>query len=156
MKLTRKAEYAIRAMVDIASRSGEARVTAKEIALRQDIPPVFLTQVIGELKNSGLLNTTKGAGGGITLGITPARINVREIIEAIEGPIALNDCLMGENGCARKSSCQIHDMWSQAQAKMVSVLESTSLADLISSKKRAADPALGPGTKVSNEVEIEV
>lgn len=156
MKLTRKAEYAIRAMVDVATHQGSGRVTAKEVAARQDVPPVFLTQVIGELKNSGLLSTSKGAGGGIALNTDPARINVRQIIQAIEGPIALNDCLLGETGCSRKPTCQIHDMWAQAQAKMLSVLDATTLADLISSRDKTSGAIPAAGTKVSNEVEVEV
>ncbi|PIX51604.1 Rrf2 family transcriptional regulator, partial [Candidatus Aquicultor secundus] len=95
MQLTRRAEYGIRAMVDLAANSESQPVMSKDIAARQDIPVKFLVQIVPDLKSAGLIYTVRGNGGGIYLGKRPVEINLRQIVEAIEGPIALNQCLLG-------------------------------------------------------------
>ncbi len=157
MQLTRRAEYGIRAMVDLAANSESQPVMSKDVAVRQDIPIKFLIQIIPDLKSAGLIYTVRGNGGGIYLAKQTAEINLRQIVEAIEGPIALNQCLLGENGCARKPGCSVHDVWRQAQSQMLSVLESTTLARLAETKKAPQVPRVTDRVlRVSNETEVEV
>jgi len=157
MRLTRKAEYAIRAMVDLAANYHTQPVMSKEIAARQDIPANFLIQIIPELKSSGLIHTARGNGGGIYLSKEPSEVSMKDIIEAIEGPIALNQCLAGDNHCSRKPTCPAHVAWNLAQIQMLSVLEATTLSTLTGSM---TNPARGRSSnhenKVGNEVEIEI
>ncbi|MCL6472290.1 MAG: Rrf2 family transcriptional regulator [Firmicutes bacterium] len=156
MRLTRKAEYAIRAMVDLATNYNQQPVMSKEIAVRQDIPVKFLIQIIPDLKSSGLIHTSRGNGGGIYLAKKPSEINIKHIVEAIEGPIALNNCLTGDSACSRKQSCSLHKVWRLAQEQMVSVLESTTLAALTLKRIPAADGLTDSNSQVSNETEIDV
>lgn len=156
LQLTRRAEYAIRAMVDLAANYDDQPVMSRKIASRQDIPLKFLIQIIPDLRSAGLIHTVRGSGGGIFMSKKPTEINIRQIVEAIEGPISLNQCLTGEKGCSRKSHCSIHGMWRLAQDRMVSVLESTTLSELTASKgirKEEIPPVLVP---IDNETEIEV
>lgn len=130
MQLTRRAEYAIRALLDLTLHQNEQPVMSKQIAARQDIPIKFLFQIIPELKSAGLIVTTRGNGGGIYMNRRPDNVNIRQIVEAIEGPFAINKCLIGRDSCNRKPSCPLHKVWQDAQESMLAVLESTTLAGL--------------------------
>src|SRR3990172_2717006 len=157
MQLTRRAEYAIRAMFDVTLNAGERPIMSKEIAARQDIPVKFLNQIIPELKSAGLLYTVRGNRGGIGLSRSADAISVRQIVEAIEGPIALTLCLSASDGCVRADACPVHEMWQEAQEKMVTVLETTTLARLAGTA--ATDrpiPHQEERTRLGNEIEIEV
>jgi Rrf2 family protein len=103
---------------------------SKQIATRQGVPIKFLFQIIPDLKEAGLIVTTRGNGGGIYLNKQPGTITIRRIVEAIEGPFAINQCLIGKDSCDRKPSCPLHNVWRDAQEGMLKVLESTTLADL--------------------------
>ncbi|HEY3374965.1 MAG TPA: Rrf2 family transcriptional regulator [Candidatus Aquicultor sp.] len=156
MRLTKKAEYATRTMLELAKHYGGRPVMAKDIAVRQDIPQKFLTQVIVELKGAGLVGTIRGTGGGTFLSVAPHRVNLRQIVEVFEGPIALNECLHSKNDCSHAGACPMYDVWRLAQAKMLSVLESTTLADLISKQDGAAVDHTTSAPRISNEIEVEV
>ncbi len=152
MQLTKKAEYALRAMCDLAEHSDSQPIMSKDIATRQDIPLKFLNQIVPALRGSDLIYAVRGNGGGIYLSRRPDEVNMREIIEAIEGPVALNACLIGEKGCDRKLHCPIHGTWRLAQSQMLAVLESTTLEKLIRQK-----PVRTKSTpqRLINEMEIE-
>jgi Rrf2 family protein len=130
LQLTRRAEYAIRALLDITLHQNEQPIMSKHIAARQDVPIKFLFQIIPDLKGAGLIVTTRGNGGGIYLNKKPSEVTVRQIVEAIEGPFAINQCLIGRNSCSRKPACPLHDVWRKAQEGMLAVLESTTLESL--------------------------
>jgi Rrf2 family iron-sulfur cluster assembly transcriptional regulator len=115
VKLTRQGEYAIRATLELARNYGRGLLSAKEVASKQEIPLMFLPKILSTLTKNGLIVSQRGAGGGIRLSRPAAEITVREVIEAIEGPFALNACL-GEAGfCGRKPACKVHQMWLRAQ-----------------------------------------
>ncbi|HCH00069.1 MAG: hypothetical protein A2074_05280 [Candidatus Aquicultor primus] len=161
MQLTRRAEYAIRTMLDIASNLDDQPLMSKEIAARQDIPPNFLIQIVPELRSAGLIHTVRGSGGGIYLTKKPSEITLRYIVEAIEGPIALNQCLIGDASCERKPRCPVHEVWALAQKQMLAVLEATTLAGLVdqSQSGKKASKTSAPtdvAGKINNEVELEV
>ncbi|MBS3909116.1 MAG: Rrf2 family transcriptional regulator [Actinobacteria bacterium] len=148
-------------MLDIASNLDEQPLMSKEIAARQDIPPNFLIQIVPELRSAGLIHTVRGSGGGIYLTKKPSEISLRYIVEAIEGPIALNQCLIGEASCSRKSKCPIHEVWGLAQKQMLAVLEATTLAGLMDQsqtgkKAGKTSAATAVSAKINNEVELEV
>jgi Rrf2 family protein len=135
MQITRKAEYAIRMMLDLALNSTGKPVQTKEIAARQEIPLKFLPHIVAELNHAGLVGTARGREGGIWLLRRPDKINIKQIVEAIQGPIALNQCLISEQSCVRRASCVIYGLWYEAQRQLVSVLKGTSLKDLVDAKQ---------------------
>lgn len=133
--ISRGAEYAIRAMLDVAAAEGRAQETTKEVAERQGIPKVFLPKIVQRLVQAGLLRAHRGPSGGIALSRPPGEINMRQIIEAMDGPIALNTCLILPGECPRESICPIHEIWVKTQDDLLSGLESITLSKLVARGK---------------------
>jgi Rrf2 family protein len=133
--ISRGAEYAIRAMLDVAAAEGRAQETTKEVAEHQGIPKVFLPKIVQRLVQAGLLRAHRGPAGGIALSRPPGEINMRQIIEAMDGPIALNACLILPGECPRQSICPVHEIWVKTQQSLLTSLESVTLADLVARGK---------------------
>lgn len=130
MELSRRGDYAVRAMLDVAARPADRMTVTKEIALRQDIPPVFLTKIVSSLSQAGLLRTYRGVEGGVALGKPADQISLLQIIEAVDGPIYINRCLIGPGECDQDQTCPAHELWVQAQGELLGLLANKSLADL--------------------------
>jgi Rrf2 family protein len=122
-------------MLDVASTDEKTVARTKEVAEHQGIPKVFLPKIVQRLVHAGLLRAHKGAAGGITLSGPANGINLRQIIEAIDGPVALNSCLILPNECPRLSICPIHEVWVKAQEDLLSSLEGMTLDRLASRRK---------------------
>jgi Rrf2 family iron-sulfur cluster assembly transcriptional regulator len=133
--ISRAAEYAVRAILDVAAIDDKSVARTKQVAERQGIPRVFLPKIVQRLVQAGLLRAHKGAAGGITLARPASRINLRQIIEAIDGPIALNNCLILPDECPRLSICPVHEVWVKAQQDLLSSLEGMTLDRLVSRRK---------------------
>lgn len=136
MRLTRRGEYAVRAMLELAWSSDGSLVRSHDIAERQDIPPKFLPQIVNDLARAGLIATVRGAAGGVRLARPASGISVAEIVEVAEGPLALNECLLADDVCERKERCPVAPVWGKAQQALLDVLGSTTLEQLA-----AAHPA---------------
>lgn len=132
MKLSRLADYAIRAVVHLASKedSEERRATISEIAKAQKIPQSFLAKVMQSLTRGGLVIAQRGKTGGFSLAREGSKITVRNIIEAVEGPIIFNRCLVRPGSCEIDTFCGSHFVWIEAQEAIVKVLESHTAADM--------------------------
>lgn len=133
--ISRGAEYAIRAMLDVAAAEGGVRETTREVAEHQGIPKVFLPKIVQRLVQAGLLRAHRGPAGGIALSRPPDQINMRQIIEAMDGPIALNTCLLLPGECPRESICPVHEIWVKTQDDLLSGLESITLSKLVARGK---------------------
>ncbi len=133
MQLTSRTEYAVRAMVDLARLEG-GQATAKEIAKRQDIPPKFLPQIMVDLSRAGLVQGTRGSGGGVRLAVDPAKVSLRRIVDAIEGPMALFGCLEEGGVCRRQGQCEVQHVWAWAQSRFLKALEDFTLYDLVAGR----------------------
>ncbi|KAA0275849.1 MAG: Rrf2 family transcriptional regulator [Anaerolineales bacterium] len=130
MQITRQADYAVRAVLHLA-RNGETRTATSVIAEEQKIPPSFLAKIISQLSIAGLLHTSRGARGGVTLARDPREITLLEVIEAIDGPIQLNECV-GETGvCTFDANCPLRPVWCEAQEELVGRLKGTNFADML-------------------------
>lgn len=130
MQLTSRTEYAVRAMLDLAGLDGK-QATAKDIAKRQDIPPKFLPQIMVDLGRAGLVQGTRGSGGGVRIAVDPAKITIRRIVDALEGPMALYACLEDATACRRHGRCEVQHLWSWAQARFLDALEDFTLQDVL-------------------------
>lgn len=130
MVLSRGADYAIRAMLDVAGRLEDKKTVTERIAMRQDVPAAFLSKVVAQLTQAGLLRTHRGAAGGVELGRASDDINVRQIVEAVQGPVVLNLCTDPYNGCPRSAMCPVFGVFDEAQKKVDAVLEGAILASL--------------------------
>lgn len=129
MQITRQADYALRAMLYLAKLPPNERAATSQIAETKKIPPSFLAKIISQLSIAGLIHTSRGARGGVTLAREAKEISVLEVVEAIDGPIALNECTVSPEGCPFSEDCPIHDLWCGTQADLVQKLRSTSFAD---------------------------
>ena len=131
MQITRQADYAVRAVLYLARQENAERAATSAIAKEQRIPPSFLAKIISQLSIAGLLHTSRGARGGVTLAREAKDISLLEVVEAIDGPIQLNECASDENNCLFSRGCPLHSVWCEAQEKLVTQLKSTNFADLI-------------------------
>jgi Rrf2 family protein len=110
-----------------------------QVAAAEELPESYLAKIFQDLARSRLLISHRGAKGGFSLVNDPQEINLLQIIEAVEGPIALAPCLDIREGCDRVDLCEIYDALDSAQAQMISVLEGTSLADLVAKPNGSRD-----------------
>ena len=108
----------MRAMMDIAAPHPTERMIVSEIAKRQDIPPSFLAKIVPLLARAGLVRTSLGATGGVTLAASPKEISLLQIIEAIDGPLALNLCSLNPSDCRQYVTCAACQVWGKAQAQL--------------------------------------
>ena len=129
--VSRGADYAIRAMLDVASQAEGSRTVTEQIAQRQEIPGAFLSKVVAQLTQSGLLRTQRGASGGVFLGRAAEEINIREVLEAVQGPVVLNLCTGPYDGCSRADTCPAHPLFRQAQQGLAEILERANLAKIV-------------------------
>jgi Rrf2 family protein len=140
LKISQKLEYAIRAMIELAARrDGEQPVPARELAAAQQIPLRFLEQQLGALGRSGLVESSRGAGGGYRLSRDPKDISVAQIADAIEGQLAPMFCLEeSDHTCFADSRCGLQGFWGDVASAIAKVLEETTVADLVARQRRAA------------------
>jgi Rrf2 family protein len=128
--VSRGADYAIRAMLDVAGQPADTRTVTEQIADRQEIPVAFLSKVVAQLTQSGLLRTYRGATGGVFLAQPADEINLRQILEAVQGPIVLNQCTAPYDGCPRAATCPVCGVLLRAQERLQETLEQAILAEL--------------------------
>lgn len=131
MQITRQADYAVRAVLHLARMGNTERAATSTVAREQHIPPSFLAKIISQLSIAGLLHTSRGARGGVTLARDPQDITLLEVVEAIDGPIHLNECVGNEGVCTFDDNCPIKPVWCSAQEELVSRLKSTNFGDLL-------------------------
>jgi len=131
MQITRQADYAVRAILYLARVHGTERSATSTVAEEQRIPPSFLAKIISQLSIAGLLHTSRGARGGITLAREPKDITLLEVVEAIDGPIQLNECVGEKGKCTFGNECPLQSVWCEAQDELVKRLKSTNFSDLL-------------------------
>ncbi|MBN1668877.1 MAG: Rrf2 family transcriptional regulator [Anaerolineales bacterium] len=133
MQITRQADYAVRAVYYLAQLGPESRAATSQIAEKQQIPPSFLAKIISQLSVAGLLHTSRGARGGVSLARPAAEISLLEVVEAIDGPILLNDCVLDKNACSFSEDCPMRPVWCEAQKELIDHLRTSNFAQFISS-----------------------
>lgn len=135
MKLSTKGRYSTRFMLDLALHYGEGPVLLKEIAGRQGISEKYLWQLIPPLKNVGLVCSFRGAHGGYTLAKPPELISLKDIVTTVEGSLCLVECVDDPSLCKRSETCASRDVWNEVTQKILEVLESFTLQDLIEKQR---------------------
>lgn len=122
-------------MLELALTMGEGLLILKDIARRQDISERYLEQIIPSLKAAGLIRSFRGSCGGYMLAREPSKINMLEVITALEGPITLVDCVGQSPSCERISICASRDLWCRLSKKIIAELKQESLQDLVQKHK---------------------
>ncbi|HSR19352.1 MAG TPA: Rrf2 family transcriptional regulator [Anaerolineales bacterium] len=131
MQITRQADYAVRAVLYLARLGGTERAATSTVAQEQRIPPSFLAKIISQLSIAGLLHTSRGARGGVTLARLANEITLLDVIEAIDGPIALNECVGEDGNCSLEDTCPLRDVWCEAQDILLQRLRGTTFQQLL-------------------------
>ncbi|MFH1084184.1 MAG: Rrf2 family transcriptional regulator [Chloroflexota bacterium] len=130
MQLTKGADYGARGAIYLARQPSEAVVLVSEIAAAEGLPESYLAKILQELTKEGIVRSHRGAKGGFSLARPAGDISLRQVIEAIEGPIALNRCLAPLEGCEKISSCSMYPLLREAQKRLLRLLDSATLAEL--------------------------
>ncbi|EKD89345.1 MAG: BadM/Rrf2 family transcriptional regulator [uncultured bacterium] len=130
MELTRKGEYAIRGIVYLAAQPTDQICLLSDIASAVDVPQTFLAKIFQQFSKIGLVRSYRGTGGGFVLGRPPEKITLLEVVEAVEGPIIPNRCVIGEGICSRSNICNVHPVWISVQDKVRDILAKVTLKDL--------------------------
>jgi len=130
MQITRTGEYGLRGLLFLAKQPPEKVNLISEISKEQNIPEAFLAKIFQRLSKAGILRSVRGANGGFSLGKPAHQITMREIIEALEGPIALNRCLVREGECEEEKSCPLYPVWEELQQRFLEILDRTTMEDL--------------------------
>src|SRR5215216_5114653 len=140
MRLTTKGRFAVTAMIDLALRQNSGPVTLAAISQRQQISLSYLEQLFGKLRRHELVESTRGPGGGYTLGRKASEITVADIIVSVDEPIDATQCGGKENchgaDAASGARCMTHELWATLNEKMVDYLDSVSLQDLVDQQKQ--------------------
>jgi Rrf2 family protein len=128
MQITRQADYALRAVIFLARMEGDEKASTSAIAEKQKIPPSFLAKIVSQLSLAGLIQTSRGARGGVSLAKRPEEISVLDVIEAIDGPVMLNDCAGSPDNCPFGQNCPLQHIWCDTRRELVDRLSSATFA----------------------------
>ncbi len=134
--IRRNTDYAIRAAVNLAIHQGKKAVSAADIAKNEAIPYDLACKLLQKLHRKKIVKSVMGAKGGFILRRNPTKISVLEIIEAIQGPVSLNRCVMDAGFCSRKRSCPVSKNLAKLQKTMNNYLKSVKLSKLAGSGKK--------------------
>ncbi len=130
MQLTRAADYGVRVMVHLATLGAEDRAMLSTLAVATQAPESFLSKVLQALTRAQLISSRRGKSGGFAILPRGRAASMHQVIEAIDGPICLNVCLVSGNNCDRKAWCPAHPVWARAQQALVNVLKQATIAEL--------------------------
>ncbi len=136
LRLTRAADYGIRAMMHLGSLPDGGVALKDEIAQAQNIPPSFMAKILRKLVKAGMLRSARGVNGGFGLQRPASEIHLLEVVEAIEGPIQLTDCAPDPDHCTLSHDCPVSGVWLEVQRQMTTILRETTLEALLSAPRR--------------------
>lgn len=148
MQITRASEYAIRGLLDLCSQPEGSVCLLSDVSERQDIPASFLSKIFQNLAKAGMVSSFRGSGGGFVLAKDPHQINLLDVLEAIEGRLALNVCISDGILCENKPTCPVHPVWREAQDQVEQILARHSFADLAETNRKLME-------KTTKESQVE-
>jgi Rrf2 family protein len=138
VRVSAKADYALRACVELAVAEGEGHVKGERIAQAQEIPLKFLENILGDLRQGGLIRSQRGAEGGYWLARPADEITLAEVIRAVEGPLANVRGVRPDSVLYQGAAEPLRDVWIAVRASLRSVLETVTLADIARGELPAA------------------
>lgn len=135
MEITRETDYAIRCVLHLSEAPNNV-IMVDEIAKAKSIPKSFLSKILQKLAKANIVKSYRGVKGGFQTAKAPREISLLDVIEAIEGPVAINRCAVNRKVCSLSSSCAVHPIWVELRKNVEKKLKKTDFAKLIESKKR--------------------
>lgn len=148
MRLTTKGRFAVTAMIDLGLRQNNGPVTLAAISQRQQISLSYLEQLFGKLRRHELVESTRGPGGGYTLGRKASEITVADIIVSVDEPIDATQCSGKENCLSDGGRCMTHELWASLNSRMVEFLDSVTLQKLV-------EDQLAKGVVIENTPQVK-
>ncbi len=136
MRINRRTDYAVRVMLALAEHPCGERLSTQSIRETMLVPRAFLERIIAELSKAKLIHTFPGPNGGIQLNKDPETVTLRNIWEAIEGPLLISDCLQSPEKCPLHENCPVRGCWGRLQKTMQSELEAITIGQLSVEMKR--------------------
>lgn len=140
MKLSTRARYGIRALLDLSVHDTKGPISLKDIAARQEISMSYLEHLINPLVAGGIIRTVRGSKGGIVLAKKPGDIKLSEIIDLLEGSTSPVDCVDSPQNCQRSEECVTRGVWIQIKEAIDGVLDSITLLELVERQKTKQKP----------------
>jgi Rrf2 family protein len=135
MKISTKIRYGTRAMLELACHYGEGPIELREIAKREDISLKYLEQVIVPLRTAGLVKSARGSKGGYALAKHPSEIYLKDLVETLDGPLNLIECLKDPKVCQKVPYCITRDIWQEVSEAIDGIFHSVTLEDMVHRKK---------------------
>jgi Rrf2 family protein len=132
MRVTAKSDYALRALIEIASRGDEGPVSAEELGKRQDIPHGFLQSILADLRRAGIVMSQRGQAGGWRLALAPEDVSVADVIRAVDGPLVSVYGLRPESVTYNDVAAVLQPVWIAARSSLRDVFEHVTIEDLAS------------------------
>jgi len=145
MKLSTRTRYGVRLMVALAQNYGKAPVFLKDIAKGENISEKYLSLIIIPLRGVNLVNSVRGAHGGYNLSKEPSQINLKEIVDVLEGECSLVECVKNPSSCERTTICATHDVWAMIGEKISETLSSITLDRLAKNNQEKAENIITHG-----------
>ncbi|MHC4186886.1 MAG: RrF2 family transcriptional regulator [Planctomycetota bacterium] len=135
MKLSTRARYGIRAMLELAQNEGKGPMQIKRIGQHQEISVKYLEQLLAILKSGGFVRSIRGAKGGYMLAEAADKIRLSNVFNCLEGPLITTECLEDDEYCHRAADCVTRELWADVQNAVKDVLDSFTLQDLVDKAK---------------------
>ncbi len=132
MKISRKADYALRAVIYLSQQPLSEIHMIGSISDATGVSRDFMAKILKDLSVRGIVKAQKGANGGYKLSLLPEEISFKDVIEAIEGPIEINECVPDASLCTRVGTCEMYYIWNKAYKAVAEVLEETKMSDIMS------------------------
>lgn len=143
-QIQRGTDYGVRVMCHLAALGPGGRAKLEELTDATDVPASYLSKILQTLSRAGLITSRRGTSGGFALNQPPDQITLLDVITALEGPVALNLCLMASDSCHLQPSCPVHLVWCEAQERVTGILKSYTLDKVNAARPRAAANGIGP------------
>lgn len=131
LQISRRADYAVRIMLELGLHDSDETLSAAELAERAGVTKAFLHKIVADLVKAGLIVTYKGPAGGIMLAQPPYEVSMLDILEAADGPICLNACMLRPHECPRDVLCPAHRFWGRLQSIVIDELKNATLDALV-------------------------
>lgn len=144
IRLSKSTDYALMALADLALLPGGETLSARRVAEGQHLPPELAAKVLQALKKSGLVETRQGIRGGYRLARPPDRIRITEVIESVEGPLALVECVLDDHNCLLTSTCSVRTPLTRVHERVLATLSALTLAQILADCELAGPRATGP------------
>ena len=154
-QISRRADYAVRIMIELGLLQERERISSRQISRKTSVPKAFLHKITADLVKANLVATYAGPAGGLMLRRPLDQVNLLHILEAVEGPVCLNICLLDPDECNRQAVCPAHDFWGDLQLNIAQQLKEMTLQKLVDeAHELKKNPRPRPDLISQEEIEI--